>query len=230
MLAAVVGAPVGSGIASAAARPAHQRAAPRTPDPVLLVHGFNGSGSGWQAMVAALVRAGWPPDSVDAMDYDSSLSNKEIARQVGAEVAALKARTGAKRVDVVTHSMGAISTRWYLERMGGAAEVGAWASLGGVNGGTIWAYACYVLAPCREMVPTSSVLDDLARRFPLAGRTHFVAWWSPCDEVIVPVENARLPGARNVETGCIGHTAMRSDPTVVAQVVDFLRRPGQPVV
>jgi triacylglycerol lipase len=57
-----------------------------------------------------------------------------------------------------------------------------------------------------------------------------VAWWSPCDEVIVPVENARLPGARNVETACIGHTAMRSDPGVVAQVVDFLRRPGRPAV
>ena len=55
--------------------------------------------------------------------------------------------------------MGAISSRYWLERLGGAAHVDAWVSLAGVNEGTVWAYGCYVLTPCQEMVPTSSVLD-----------------------------------------------------------------------
>jgi triacylglycerol lipase len=193
--------------------------------PVLLVHGFNGSPSGWGAMIATLERAGWPVASVTAMSYDSTLSNEDIAYQVAQEVARLRARTGATRVDVVSHSMGALSTRWYLEHLGGTSAVDTWVSLGGVNQGTIWAYGCFVLAPCRDMVPTSPMLAELERRFPPAGATRFAAWWSPCDELIVPTDSARLPGARNHETDCIDHTALRSDPTVLGEVVALLRKP-----
>jgi triacylglycerol esterase/lipase EstA (alpha/beta hydrolase family) len=191
-------------------------------DPVLLVHGFNGSGSNWTAMVATLQRAGWRADEIDAMSYDSSQSNKQIAHEIATAVAALKARTGATRVDVVSHSMGAISSRWFLERLGGAASVDAWASLAGVNRGTVWAYGCYMLTPCREMVPSSSVIDDLAAHFPPAGATRYATWWSPCDEAVVPQSNAELPGARNTETSCLGHSAVKSDPVVLAQVIAWL--------
>jgi triacylglycerol lipase len=190
--------------------------------PVLLVHGFNGSGSNWSAMVAALQAAGWRADEIDAMSYDSSESNKQIAHEIAAEVAGLKARTGATRVDVVSHSMGAISSRWFLERLGGAASVDKWASLAGVNQGTVWAYSCYVLAPCREMVPSSSVLHDLAASFRPAGVTRYATWWSPCDEAVVPPSNAELPGAHNTETACLGHSDVKSDPVVLAQVIAWL--------
>jgi triacylglycerol lipase len=174
-------------------------------------------------MIGTLERAGWPAGSITAMSYDSSRSNEEIARQVADEVARLRARTGAARVDLVSHSMGALSTRWYLEQLGGTASVDTWVSLGGVNQGTVWAYGCYLLASCRDMVPTSSMLADLDRRFPPVGATRFAAWWSPCDEIIVPPSSARLPGARNHETRCIDHTALRTDPTVLHQVVGLLR-------
>ena len=64
-------------------------------DPVLLVHGFNGSGSNWTALVRALERAGWRADEIDAMSYDSSKSNRAIAQQVADEVATLKARSAS---------------------------------------------------------------------------------------------------------------------------------------
>jgi triacylglycerol lipase len=190
--------------------------------PVLLVHGFNGSGANWTALVQALEHAGWQADEIDAMNYDSTKSNKAIAQQIADEVAALKARTGASRVDVVSHSMGAISTRWYLEHLGGTASVAAWASLAGVNEGTVWAYGCYLLTPCKEMTPSSTVLDDLARHLDTSGATRYATWWSPCDEAVVPQSNAKLPGARNTETACLGHSAVKSDPTVLGQVVDWL--------
>jgi triacylglycerol lipase len=210
------GPPVG-----AASRVPRQDAGRR--DPVLLVHGFNGSGAGWHAMVASLEQAGWRADQIDAMTYDSTgSSNVDIAHRIAEEVATLRARTGAARVDVVSHSMGAISTRWYLEHLGGTASVDAWVSLGGVNEGTVWAYGCYVLTPCREMVPTSSVLHDLADRFPPRGDTRYATWWSPCDEAVVPTSNAKLAGARNTETACLGHSALKSDPVVLAQVRQFL--------
>lgn len=205
-----------------AAKPVHAPRGSAPHDPVLLVHGFNGSAANWTAMVAALEQAGWRADQIDAMSYDSSESNRQIAREIAGEVAALKARTGAARVDVVSHSMGAISTRWFIERLGGAASVDQWASLAGVNRGTMLAYGCYLLAPCREMVPSSSVLDALAAHFPPPGATRYATWWSPCDEAVVPPANAELPGAHNTETACLGHSALKSDPAVLAQVVAWL--------
>jgi triacylglycerol lipase len=199
-------------------------AAPR-PDPVLLVHGFNGSSHGWHALIASLEARGYRASEIDAIDYGRDVSNIEVARQIEHEADALRARTGATRIDVVSHSMGAISSRYYLERLGGAAHVDAWVSLAGVNEGTVWAYGCYVLAPCREMVPTSSVLDELKADFHPLGTTRYGAWWSPCDEAIVPRTNAELSGARNVETPCLGHSAVRDDPHVLTQVVRFLRQP-----
>jgi len=94
----------------------------------------------------------------------------------------------------------------------------------------VWAYGCYVLAPCREMVPTSSVLDRLNDHFTSSGPTRYGAWWSPCDDAIVPHTNAELPGAHNVETACLGHTEMRTDPQVLGQVVRFLRPARGPQV
>jgi hypothetical protein len=56
-----------------------------------------------------------------------------LVHEVADEVSALKARTGAAHVDVVSHSIDAISTRWFLERLGSAASVDARVSLAGVS-------------------------------------------------------------------------------------------------
>ena len=197
------------------------------PDPVLLVHGFNGSSRGWHDLVSLLLAHGYRSSEIDAINYDSDASNVDTARQISREAAALKARTGARRIDVVSHSMGAISSRYYLERLGGAASVDAWVSLAGVNAGTIWAYGCYALTPCREMVPSSSVLSGLNDDFRPVAPTRYGAWWSPCDEAIVPAANAELTGAHNVETACLDHTEMRTDARVLGQVVRFLGAPAE---
>ncbi len=204
------------------ATPASARARAVHHDPVLLVHGFHGSGGGWHAMEAYLRTRGYRTDEIDAMSYDSNASNLDTARRIAREVVALRSRTGARRVDVVSHSMGAISSRYYLERLGGAAHVDAWVSLAGVNEGTVWAYGCYPLTPCREMVPSSSLLHRLNDAFHPTGSTRYGAWWSPCDDAIVPRANAELAGAKNVETACLGHSELKSDPTVLAQVGRFL--------
>jgi triacylglycerol esterase/lipase EstA (alpha/beta hydrolase family) len=220
---------LGSGVAIAAART--KGPGVRRLDPVLLVHGFRGSSHGWHALIATLEAKGYRASEITAIDYGNDESNIDIAHDIARAAAALRASTGASRIDVVSHSMGAISSRYYLERLGGAAHVDAWVSLAGVNEGTVWAYGCYVLTQCREMVPTSSVLSELNDDFhaPSAttssATTRYGAWWSPCDEAIIPRSNAELPGAHNVETACLDHTDVRTDPHVLAQVAQFLAQP-----
>jgi len=222
LVAIVVVVLVAAGAAPAAdARP---RAAQVRPDPVLLVHGFRGSSSGWDAFVALLRAQGYRESEIAAVDYPSDASNVDVAKLIAREADALRARTDASRIDVVSHSMGAISSRYYLERLGGAARVDAWVSLAGVNEGTVWAYGCYVLTPCREMVPSSSILAELGDRAPV-GATRYAAWWSPCDDLVVPRTNAELTGAHNVQTACLTHSDLRTDATVLGEVIRFLRVP-----
>ena len=98
------------GVPAASARTAARDRA--RPDPVLLVHGFRGSASGWHALDGvARARRATADSEIDAIDYDSDASNVDVARQIAREVDALRARTGASQVDVVSHSMGAISSR-----------------------------------------------------------------------------------------------------------------------
>ena len=224
-LVAVVLVVLGSGVAIAAAARTKGLGA-RRPDPVLLVHGFRGSSQGWHRMVETLEAKGYRATEIAAIDYDRDRSNVDVAHDIARAAAALRASTGATRIDVVSHSMGAISSRYYLERLGGAAHVDAWVSLAGVNEGTVWAYGCYVLTQCREMVPTSSVLSELNDDFHPAATTRYGAWWSPCDEAIIPRSNAELAGAYNVETPCLDHTDLRMDSQVLAQVVQFLIQPA----
>ena len=192
---------------------------------MLLVHGFGGSASDWRAMTASCATTATSRRRSTPSTTTATPPTSTIAQRIAREAAALRARTGASRIDVVSHSMGAISSRYYLERLGGAAHVDAWVSLAGVNEGTVWAYGCYLLAPCREMVPTSSVLQRLNDSFHPTATTRYGAWWSPCDDAIVPRVNAELPGAHNVETACLGHSALKSDPVVLGQVARFLARP-----
>ena len=191
-------------------------------DPVLLVHGFDGSSRSWRVMQARLRDAGYRDDELRAISYDSRGSNVDIADQIRVAVDDLLERTDARRVDVVSHSMGAISSRYYVERLDGADRVDAWVSLGGVNSGTIWAYGCAFLTSCREMVPGSPVLAKLAREFRPDAGVRYATWWSPCDPTIIPPGAATIAGARNTETACIGHSALKTDPTVFGQVLRFV--------
>jgi triacylglycerol lipase len=82
-----------------------------------------------------------------------------------------------------------------------------------------------VLVSCREMVPGSSLLDRLAPNVESDLPTRFAAWWSPCDPAIMPPTNAELPGAHNTETGCLGHSDLKTDGRVVSEVLAFVARP-----
>ncbi|HEY8523878.1 MAG TPA: alpha/beta fold hydrolase [Acidimicrobiales bacterium] len=193
------------------------------PDPILFVHGWNGSASAWTTMIDRFAAAGVPRDRMLAISYDSNQSNATIANQVRDAVAGLLASTGAERVDVVTHSMGGLSSRYYLKNLGGTAHVDAWASLGGPNHGTNLAYACYPFSiSCRDMVPTSSFLANLNAGDETPGPVHYGTFWSSCDEAINPDSSVLLEGAVNTGVGCLRHSALRTDAGVFELVRAFV--------
>jgi triacylglycerol lipase len=135
----------------------------------------------------------------------------------------LKASTGATQVDVVTHSMGGLSSRYYLKNLGGTSVVDEWVSLGGPNHGTNTAWACYLFsAGCRDMVGGSSFLNNLNAGDETPGAVRYGTFWSSCDEVINPDSSTLLSGATNTGVGCLGHSALLSNTGVFNQVRAFV--------
>jgi triacylglycerol esterase/lipase EstA (alpha/beta hydrolase family) len=130
------------------------RTTPLHPRPVVLVHGtFQSPASTWQDLAPTLARRGvcvfalgygtrTGPAPVNIFDMwggnDIALSSRELASFVSAVVR----RTGARQVDLVGHSQGALVARQYIAFDGGSSpipganRVHAMVSLSGTNHGT----------------------------------------------------------------------------------------------
>jgi len=202
--------------------PLGRKAPPRQPRPVILfVHGWNSSGSVWNTMVGRFRQDGWVAGELSAFSYNTTVSNATTAGIIRAKVDSIQQKNGGAKVTLITHSMGALSARYYVRNLGGDGKVAAIITLGGTNHGTTTAQFCFQTA-CREMWPNSSFLAALNSTDETWGTPRYATWWSPCDEVINPDGSALLDGAINTQTACINHSQLHEDGTVYAQVRDFV--------
>ena len=205
-----------------AAKPGGGGTTPVAHDPILFVHGWNSSSTTWTTMVDRFARDGWTAAELNNWSYNTSQSNATTAQEIAAKVDGILAATGAAKVDLVTHSMGGLSSRYYVKNLGGDLKVDEWVSLGGPNHGTDTANFCFSTA-CSEMRIGSSFLTALNSGDETPGAVSYRTWWSPCDDIINPDSSVSLSGATNTKTACISHSALHEDATVYAQVRDFAR-------
>ncbi|WP_163570289.1 esterase/lipase family protein [Fodinicola feengrottensis] len=122
--------------------------------PVIFVHGFahvSGQQHVFDNMVTQFESGGWTAQQLDVWTYDWKQSNVTTAQQLATEVDRLKKATGAAKVDIVAHSMGSLSSRYYLKSLGGTANVAHWVSLGGPNHGVSGAVLCGFYDSCDDM-------------------------------------------------------------------------------
>ncbi|MBI5103682.1 MAG: triacylglycerol lipase [Solirubrobacterales bacterium] len=190
-------------------------------DPIVFVHGWNSSGSVWNTMVSNFKADGWTSAELNSWSYNTGQSNATTAAQLRDKVDSVLAATGASKVDIISHSMGGLSSRYYTKNLGGDAKVDQWVSLGGPNHGTDTANLCGQTS-CVEMRVGSSFLTALNSGDETPGAPAYATWWSPCDSVINPDSSVALSGARNTKTACLGHSALTTDRTVYGQVRDFV--------
>jgi triacylglycerol lipase len=189
-----------------------------TRNPILFVHGWNSSGAAWFTMIDRFKADGYGDQELFNWTYYSAQSNKVTAQQLSAKVDSILGVTGASKVDIVTHSMGALSTRYYIKNLSGGSKVDDFVSLGGPNHGTNTAFFCAQTA-CVEMRPNSSFLNALNKKDETPGRIiSYGTWWSACDEVINPQRSTILNGATNTQTACIRHSDLHEDVTVYGLV------------
>jgi pimeloyl-ACP methyl ester carboxylesterase len=94
-------------------------------NPVLFVHGIEGSGAQFESQKMRFMSNGYPRAWFDEVDYNSTRAvadKSEVHQQIDDAIAALKQRTGQRRVDVVAHSLGTTVMYDYLTKGPTAAE------------------------------------------------------------------------------------------------------------
>jgi triacylglycerol lipase len=197
-------------------------AAAQAHSPILFVHGYKESGSLWTTMIGRFEKDGWSKAELNNWTYNTAQSNAITAKEVATKVSEIKTKTGAAKVDLITHSMGGLSTRYYIKNLGGESTIETWVSLGGPNHGTTTANLCPETS-CVEMRPSSTFLNALNSGDETPGPTKYGTWWSPCDEIINPHTSVILTGATNTETECISHVALTTNEKVYTQVREFVR-------
>ena len=100
--------------------------------PVLLVHGIDDDARTLAPLANGLARAGFlDVQIVELKPNNGDAPIAVLAGQVAEAAGSLRARTGSARVDVVGFSMGALVSRYYLQRLEGRNHVRRFVSISG---------------------------------------------------------------------------------------------------
>ncbi|WP_079509114.1 esterase/lipase family protein [Mesobacillus jeotgali] len=202
-------------------------------DPVVFVHGFTGSSSGYDNMKQWLISQGWPSSYLYAIQYtDTTGSNIDNAYELQSFVNQVLRQTKAAKVDIVAHSMGGLSTRYYVKYLEGAQKVDDVITLGSPHHGTNSSYFGLWTEGAREMVPGSAFLNDLnsADETPNGSDTssiiQYTSIYSSADTVINPYTSSIINGADNVQITGVSHSGLLTDITVRPFVLEGLQDGG----
>lgn len=192
--------------------------------PVLFVHGTDDTPDAFFRMRQAFVEAGWPQERLHAVRLhpnNGQLPIEVMAYQVRRAAEGLRKRTGAERIDVVGFSQGTLSTRYWMQELGGQPRVRRFVSISGPHQGTTlaWLKADPALV---QMRPGSDFLRELNRREHPFGDTQVFSFWTPLDNTVLPADSARLPGATERTFLVPMHQLMLGHPAVISATVEAL--------
>ncbi len=214
-------------------------------NPVIFIHGFMGSAGQFNKMRQHLIANQWPPEYLFSIQYsDTSGSNVDNANELGDFVDLVLQLTGKDKVDIVAHSMGGLSSRYYIKNniKGGGGKVANYVSLGSPHHGTVTTYfkelvrllPWYISLPVgylmpdgvNEMEPGSSFLNALNSGDETPNGTDpymkvlYTCVWSDADVTVPPVnKTSELKGARNLKVEGVSHNDLTLDERQVFPII-----------
>lgn len=220
-----------------AASPSPANAAAK--DPVVIVPGFTTGAIfavGYAPLEARLEAAGYDVTLLVYPDYGLGDISDNAAR-LASTVNAVKARTGASKVDLVAHSMGGLVSRDYIKNLGGSTSVDSLIMLGTPNYGTALANLgkivnCVGITACQQMSIGSSYLNALNAGDDTIGSVRYTSIATKSDEVVMPYTTSFLANDGNIANIAVqnqcwlrwpGHLGLILDGAVADGVTDALR-------
>lgn len=198
--------------------------APRDRHPVLLVHGIWKTGAAFRSMSRYLVERGFTVHTIDLVPNDGRATIPALAEQVASFIE--RTLPAGEPLDLVGFSMGGVVSRYYLQRLGGAARVRRFVTISSPHHGTLTAYLRR-LPGAVQMRPNSALLRELNEDVDSFGGVDVTSIWTPLDLMIMPPHSSRLPGGlgREVLVAAPLHALMLHDPRSLRAVAEALSAP-----
>ena len=242
VIAALAGAAMVLGsVTATAAAPVGAQAPPK--DPVVIVGGFltgQPIADIFYTGLADRLRAdGYQAFIFGPVDFGTA-DIRDSAASLNQFVDGVRASTGAQRVDLIGHSQGGLTGRYYIKSLGGAAEVDSMISLASLHYGTAVATLgsflllgdCVGLEGCEQMRIGSSFLDQLNAGDDTIGTVAYTNFTTIWDELVIPYTSGFLRNDGNntnvtVQAQCpfrfVEHIGVAFDAAVYSGIVDALR-------
>lgn len=188
-------------------------------DPVVLVHGY---GSSIVGDVSSYISWSYYVGRLEADGFDTHVVTLSAAgmQDITASAAELDtfidgviSETGARKVDIVCHSMGGLVSRYYIKKMGGSAYVDDLVTIATPHRGTVVA----AIGPgrsARQMEVGSDFINALNSVDTTPGTVDYTAVHANNDEMVVPQQNGFFDGAVNINMNVYEHaTILFNDET-----------------
>jgi triacylglycerol lipase len=192
--------------------------------PVLVVHGLWDSVARIDPLLRGLRSRGLAQvSSFDLVPNSGRAPIAELATQVQTHADALRREQGCERIDLVGFSMGALASRYYLQRCGGREHVRRFVSISGPHAGT-WTAFALPFEGVRQMRPGSPLLRDLDADHDPFGAVEVHCIYTSLDVMILPATSSVLRHARSVHRLRVPlHRWMLHDRGVLDLVAGILR-------
>jgi triacylglycerol esterase/lipase EstA (alpha/beta hydrolase family) len=214
------------------------------PRPVVLVPGLSGNGGrDYYATAPLLANHGYCVFMLDYRDRGEE-SIEDAAAELSGLVDRVLAATGAAEVDLVAHSQGGITERYYTKFLGGAGKVGALIGVSPVSHGTtlfgvgtlahetglneaVTAQAC---PACAEDVAGSALMNKLNDGGDTLPGVRYTAIGTRYEEIITPEQSQFLSGRHvtnillqdQCPTDFVDHLASTYDSIALHDVLNAL--------
>ena len=186
--------------------------------PVILMPGFLMNRSCLYFVARRIARG---RSEVHVLNYRTHADARESASDLAYYVEDVCRKSGSETVDIVAYSLGGLVTRYYVERLQGAARVRNVVTMGTPHRGTKLAVFSQLPA-AGQMQPGSEFLADL-NAAGLSAEVTYTSVYSDADPFVLPPANAFLPEpGTNVHVEGCGHGGLLLSRRFAAPVLDAL--------
>jgi triacylglycerol lipase len=193
-------------------------------NPVIFIHGFGGSGSSFAKLQSYLIDQGWKKEELFAVNFSDRVgSNMRNAEELSYTIELVEKRTGKTHIDLVAHSMGGLSVRYYLANLNNREVIDHVVTLGsphhGIPGGRFkGTTGGNEMDPASVFLANINKIDETPDGSDPSHTVHYTSIYSTGDRV-VPYHSSMLKGAKNIQVSRIG---LLSDPLVMSYVAEAL--------
>lgn len=221
----------------------HYKVASQNHDPILFIHGWLKTSQDWTYFKEWFQADGWPESILYVVDFYTNPQTTNHSSECSVHQNILNARdikfavnnilweTGAEKVDLVGHSMGGISSRYYIKFLDGIDKVDDYVSLGCDHHGEGPKGQCYpypnsLILSLNEgdETPGGILNDTLGDRYDsfwgityngthIPGNISYTSIYSPADSHASYL-SCPLDGANNTELPAITHSQFYQDKSV----------------